>query len=322
MVPRWLDISVRQGCSSSRSIARIDGRDGPTASRIRWTPIPLLGLCCLVLPRPCRSYATAGQGDPGASRGTIQCRQSPKSGHESNQVPNRHRPGPAARAAAAPADPEDDCGLRPTPPRTPTRRHRIRHEDRAAPTGPSPSTAFRGDRQSRPRASSTRAPGRPRPCLPFPGLDPRSPARCSSAPATTPTGSTPKPPSRTSAAPRRSRQQRTHHRHRLNRGGDRGANNALYIVVLGRLRYDPRTRTYAERRTHEGLSKPEIIRCLKRYVAREIFNALLMLVTDNRSAHPLARPSEHRPTAAFGTFRSGVHPTFASPATPVRCMRR
>lgn len=65
------------------------------------------------------------------------------------------------------------------------------------------------------------------------------------------------------------------HRHRLNRGGDRQANNALYIVVLNRLRYDPRTRTYAERRTQEGLSKPEIIRCLKRYVAREIYQVLV-----------------------------------------------
>ena len=64
------------------------------------------------------------------------------------------------------------------------------------------------------------------------------------------------------------------HRHRLNRGGDRAANNALYIVVLGRLRHDSRTRAYAERRTAEGLSKPEIIRCLKRYVAREIFTLL------------------------------------------------
>jgi len=63
-------------------------------------------------------------------------------------------------------------------------------------------------------------------------------------------------------------------RHRLNRGGDRAANNALYIVVLGRLRYDPRTKAYAARRTAEGLSKPEIIRCLKRYVAREIYNAV------------------------------------------------
>jgi transposase len=52
------------------------------------------------------------------------------------------------------------------------------------------------------------------------------------------------------------------HRHRLNRGGDRAANNALYIVVLGRLRYDARARAYADRRTQQGLSKPEIIRCL------------------------------------------------------------
>ena len=65
------------------------------------------------------------------------------------------------------------------------------------------------------------------------------------------------------------------------------------VDVLGRLRYDPRTRAYAERRTHEGLSKPEIIRCLKRYVAREIFNALPILVAENTSTHPLAKPQEH-----------------------------
>jgi transposase len=63
-------------------------------------------------------------------------------------------------------------------------------------------------------------------------------------------------------------------RHRLNRGGDRAANSALYVVVLGRLRHDARTRAYVERRTAEGLSKLEIIRCLKRYVAREIYNVL------------------------------------------------
>jgi transposase len=63
-------------------------------------------------------------------------------------------------------------------------------------------------------------------------------------------------------------------RHRLNRGGDRQANAALYRIVLTRLRHDPRTRAYAERRTTEGLSKKEIIRCLKRYVAREIYTAL------------------------------------------------
>jgi transposase len=64
------------------------------------------------------------------------------------------------------------------------------------------------------------------------------------------------------------------HRHRLNRGGDRAANNALHTIVLVRMRYDERTRTYVERRTKEGLSKKDIIRCLKRFVAREIYRAL------------------------------------------------
>jgi transposase len=63
-------------------------------------------------------------------------------------------------------------------------------------------------------------------------------------------------------------------RHRLNRGGDRQANAALYRVTLSRLRWDPRTRAYAQRRTTEGLSKKEIIRCLKRLIAREIYYVL------------------------------------------------
>jgi len=63
-------------------------------------------------------------------------------------------------------------------------------------------------------------------------------------------------------------------RHRLNRGGDRQANAALYRIVIVRLRYDTTTKEYAERRTKEGKSKPEIIRCLKRYVAREVFAVL------------------------------------------------
>ena len=64
------------------------------------------------------------------------------------------------------------------------------------------------------------------------------------------------------------------HRHRLNRGGDRAANNALHTIVLCRLRHDPRTHAYAAKRTKDGLSKTEIIRCLKRYIAREIYTAL------------------------------------------------
>ncbi len=63
-------------------------------------------------------------------------------------------------------------------------------------------------------------------------------------------------------------------RHRLNRGGDRQANAALYRIVIARLRWDRATKDYLERRTSEGKSKKEIIRCLKRYVAREVFAAL------------------------------------------------
>jgi transposase len=60
-------------------------------------------------------------------------------------------------------------------------------------------------------------------------------------------------------------------RHRLNRGGDRAANSALHIIAIGRLRTDPRTKDYVARRIAEGHSKLEAIRCLKRYIAREVF---------------------------------------------------
>lgn len=63
-------------------------------------------------------------------------------------------------------------------------------------------------------------------------------------------------------------------RHRLSRGGDRQANNALWRIVMVRLSFDPRTRAYMDRRTKQGLTKREIIRCLKRYVAREIYACL------------------------------------------------
>ena len=63
-------------------------------------------------------------------------------------------------------------------------------------------------------------------------------------------------------------------RHRLNRGGHRQANAALHRIVIVRLRHDPRTQAYMHRRTMEGMSKTEIIRCLKRYVAREVYSAL------------------------------------------------
>jgi transposase len=57
-------------------------------------------------------------------------------------------------------------------------------------------------------------------------------------------------------------------RHRLNRGGDRQANNALWVIALSRLRDDPPTRAYAERRTKQGKTTKDTMRCLTRYLAR------------------------------------------------------
>lgn len=63
-------------------------------------------------------------------------------------------------------------------------------------------------------------------------------------------------------------------RHRLNRGGDRHANCALHTIVLSLLRWDTRSRAYVQRRITEGKTKREAIRCLKRYVAREIYQLI------------------------------------------------
>jgi transposase len=63
-------------------------------------------------------------------------------------------------------------------------------------------------------------------------------------------------------------------RRRLNFGGDRQANAALYRIVLTRLRWDPATRAYLDRRIREGKTRREAIRCLKRYVAREVYPLL------------------------------------------------
>jgi len=60
-------------------------------------------------------------------------------------------------------------------------------------------------------------------------------------------------------------------RHRLNRGGDRQANRALHMAAISRMRTDDRTKAYVARKTAEGHSKLEIIRCIKRYLAREIY---------------------------------------------------
>jgi len=66
----------------------------------------------------------------------------------------------------------------------------------------------------------------------------------------------------------------TRQRHRINRGGNRQANCALFRIALNRLRWDPTNKAYAERRTAEGKSKREILHCLKRFIASEVYRQL------------------------------------------------
>ena len=82
-------------------------------------------------------------------------------------------------------------------------------------------------------------------------------------------------------------------RHRLNRGGNRDANRALHMICVVRMGRDGRTREYVARRTAEGKGKREIMRCLKRYVAREVYRIMVMPAT---SASPSTAPSPSEAT--------------------------
>lgn len=85
-------------------------------------------------------------------------------------------------------------------------------------------------------------------------------------------------------------------RYRLDRGGDRRANKALYRIVIVRMRFDPRTRDYVIRRLAEGKTEREVIRCLKRFVAREIFHT----ITDPHDPIPTGQQLRaHRKTAGI-----------------------
>jgi transposase len=67
-------------------------------------------------------------------------------------------------------------------------------------------------------------------------------------------------------------------RHRLNRGGDRQANSALHAIAIVRMSHDPRTKNYVARRISEGKTKRETIRCLKRYLIRDIYRILVPII--------------------------------------------
>jgi transposase len=73
-------------------------------------------------------------------------------------------------------------------------------------------------------------------------------------------------------------------RHRLNRGGDRALNRAIHTITLTRMRSCPTTRAYVARRTAEGKTPREIRRCLKRYVARQLYRALTVSMTSDTQA--------------------------------------
>ena len=91
-------------------------------------------------------------------------------------------------------------------------------------------------------------------------------------------------------------------RHRLNRGGDRQANRALYVIAVSRMAHDARAHAYVQRRTADGLSKKEIIRCLKRYIARDLYKILTHPKPQTTQTKDLAksrlttRGASHRPT--------------------------
>lgn len=78
----------------------------------------------------------------------------------------------------------------------------------------------------------------------------------------------------TGTAPLPASSGKRNHRHRLNRGGDRQANYALHMIVIGRLKSHPETRAYYARREAEGLGQLDIIRCLKRHLVRSVYRAL------------------------------------------------
>ena len=90
-------------------------------------------------------------------------------------------------------------------------------------------------------------------------------------------------------------------RHRLNRGGDRALNRAIHTIAMTRMRSCPRTQAYVARRTAEGKTTREIRRCLKRYIARELYRTLTATMTPQRLQ--LRRLDKNRSVRRLGVGR-------------------
>ena len=148
----------------------------------------------------------------------------------------------------------------------------LRHQDRPASFGPAGPGPRRRDRRDRPAPRPSCSETATRTCSRSTASASTAPPRCWSPPATTPTGSAPSRPGPGCAASPRSKPPPARSSATGSTpGGDRHANAALWTIVITRMSSDPRTRLYVERRSKEGRSKKEIIRVLKRYVAREIY---------------------------------------------------
>ena len=101
-------------------------------------------------------------------------------------------------------------------------------------------------------------------------------------------------------------------RHRLNRGGDRQANNALWRIATIRLRTDPRTIEYAQKRQAEGKTRKEIIRCLKRYIARQVYQLLTNPHQTPSGAHLRCLRQNTQTTLVQAATALQTHPTSLS----------
>ena len=105
-------------------------------------------------------------------------------------------------------------------------------------------------------------------------------------------------------------------RHRLNPGGDRRANAALHRIALVRLRHDPTTKNYANRRTQEGKTTKEIIRCLKRAIAREVYRALTQPPPTDTTSTLAAHRKRHNLTQTDVAHALNTYPTPTPPESP------
>jgi transposase len=201
--------------------------------------------------------------------------QVPYAGAQPAACAGADRPGRAARAAAGAQDRRAGADLRGVPCRRRRRQPARRRAAVAASSLSACSTSRGSSRWSWLACTASPRPPRPR-WSPSRVSARTSPRPCWSPPATTRTGCTPKPRSPHCAAAPRCRPTAARSRTVTDSTGvvTRNANAALWRIAIVRLSHDPRTRDYLAKRTADGKNTGEVLRCLKRYIACEVFAAL------------------------------------------------